>query len=706
MNSRTTNTRVSDSNTIRRGSRRLSTLTAACATALLLTAGVASAGLVLELNPANYNTGTRQWTISAGSMATDYFQCASWNPVSMTTKVYAGDGKSYKAIDFTANGTIMGGPLCPVSLGASNPRTMEAWCFQPTGANGDAQTILCLSRQGGPDNSNFAFVNSMYNRSIWAPPYIEGWDANNSVRAGKWVHLVASYDGTTLNLYVNGVPDKTGIARTFATESGGSMTIGMMRYKGDGPNTTPHSTDNADGWNAWRGWLGSIRVYDSARTAEEVAADYVLGVNYGEVGTSQPKITASVSGGNGTITPSGAVYVVPGNNQTFNFTPSLGYEVSDIVVDGDDTVPLATSYTFTGVTSDHTIEVSFAELPKQWVSGKVTDGTAGILGAKVFFKTSANAADTPTFTTNTVDAAGNYSMLLPPGNWYSTASEVHYFTPADTTYTVAASPVSVPDIVLTANPNWAVLFSLNTDDFSALADGDRIKKWQGFQSYETYNNEAPLLGPAVQIIDGVKWEKNVYSSYVNGPPPIHARADGFNIGTFASGMPAEGVTIVAVVKPEYKAMGGEPRGEIVDIFYGELYLAVKHENGEVMVCTRGYNQRMTGYFIPDGQKTILSLVVKPDGNVELFANGESKWTYSSGADYSSLLWHGTFDKITVGRNGYDGWSTFNGNIGDVYVYRIALDDRTRQTLQGNLAIKFGIPGVPLPPPFGTVIQLF
>lgn len=653
---------------------------------LFLCASQAIAGLVFELNPADYDTVTRQWTISAGTMATDYFQCADWNPVSKTTKVYANDGKSYKAIDFTANGTIMGGPLCPASLGGANPRTIEAWCFQPSNANGDAMTILCLSRQAGPDNSNFAFVNSLYNRSIWASPYSLGWNASNAARSGNWVHLVASYDGTSINLFVNGVPDKTGIAHTFATESGGSMTIGMMRHKTDGPNTTPHSTANADGWNAWRGWLGSIRVYDSARTAGEVAADYALGVNYGEVGTSQPKITASVSGGNGTITPSGTVYVVPGNNQTFNFTPSLGYEVSDIVVDGDDTVPLAPSYTFTSVTTDHTIAVSFAELPKQWVSGRVTDGTLGILGAKVYFKTSANAAVNPIFTTNTVDAAGNYSMLLPPGNWYTTATEIHYFTTNDTMFTVASSPLSVSDIVLTANPNWALLFSLNTSDFSAIADGARINTWQGFSAYGA---------PTVQVIDDIKWEKN---SYANG--------DGFNIGQYASGMPAEGVTIVAVVKPEYTAVGGEPRGEVVDIFYGELFLAVNHGNGEVIVCTRGYSQRNTGYIIPNGQKTILSLVVKPNGNVELFANGESKWTYASGANYTSLLWHGTFDKITVGRNGYDGWSTFNGNIGDVYVYKTTLDDRTRQTLQANLAVKFGIPGVPFPPPFGMVIRVY
>ena len=272
----------------RHGSPRfMSKVGALFAAALTLCGGLASAGLVLEVKPADYDTVSMQWPITAGTMATDYFQGSS-SAITIASKVYSGDGKGYKALDFTAAASIFGGPLCPPSLGGASPRSIEAWCYQPTDAVGDAMTILCLSRQGGPDNSNFAFVNSLFNRSIWAPPYIEGWNASNAARSGQWVHLAASYDGATLNLYVNGAPDKTGIAHTFATESGGSMTIGMMRWSAT-PVTTPQSTANADGWNAWRGYLGAIRVYDEARSATQIADDYALGVNYGEAVWSCPR---------------------------------------------------------------------------------------------------------------------------------------------------------------------------------------------------------------------------------------------------------------------------------------------------------------------------------------------------------------------------------------------------------------------------------
>lgn len=68
-------------------------------------------------------------------------------------------------------------------------------------------------------------------------------------------------------------------------------------------------------------------------------------------------ITAS-AGTNGAISPSGTVPVLYGSNQTFTFIPSAGYHVLNYSIDGVQN-PSATSYTFTNVTVNHTISVSF-----------------------------------------------------------------------------------------------------------------------------------------------------------------------------------------------------------------------------------------------------------------------------------------------------------------------------------------------------------
>jgi len=73
-------------------------------------------------------------------------------------------------------------------------------------------------------------------------------------------------------------------------------------------------------------------------------------------------ITASAGAG-GTISPSGAVQVSAGSNPTFQFIPDAGYEVLDVTVDGS-SVGSNTSYTFTNVSSNHTIAVTFKRAPQ------------------------------------------------------------------------------------------------------------------------------------------------------------------------------------------------------------------------------------------------------------------------------------------------------------------------------------------------------
>lgn len=69
-------------------------------------------------------------------------------------------------------------------------------------------------------------------------------------------------------------------------------------------------------------------------------------------------ITASAGTG-GSISPSGAVSVNQGANQSFTITPAMGYCIQGVMVDGSDAGPVA-SYTFTNVTADHTISATFA----------------------------------------------------------------------------------------------------------------------------------------------------------------------------------------------------------------------------------------------------------------------------------------------------------------------------------------------------------
>ena len=64
-------------------------------------------------------------------------------------------------------------------------------------------------------------------------------------------------------------------------------------------------------------------------------------------------------GANGAITPATAQTVTEGDDVSCTITPNAGYRVKDVKVDGT-SVGAVTSYEFTEVTGNHTIEATFA----------------------------------------------------------------------------------------------------------------------------------------------------------------------------------------------------------------------------------------------------------------------------------------------------------------------------------------------------------
>lgn len=89
--------------------------------------------------------------------------------------------------------------------------------------------------------------------------------------------------------------------------------------------------------------------------AEEVSVKAI----YEAVPVTEYTITAT-AGANGTISPNGAVRVTAGGSQTFTISPSSGYVIDSLKVDGLE-VTAATSYTFSDINANHTIEAAFKQ---------------------------------------------------------------------------------------------------------------------------------------------------------------------------------------------------------------------------------------------------------------------------------------------------------------------------------------------------------
>jgi hypothetical protein len=106
-------------------------------------------------------------------------------------------------------------------------------------------------------------------------------------------------------------------------------------------------TEGATYYYVVRAYVGSDESGDSNEVSYQVPA-------------AQPEIhtISASSGSNGSISPSGRIDVNDGDSQTFIFTPNTGYQVADVMVDGS-SVGAVQSYTFSNVTKDCTISVTF-----------------------------------------------------------------------------------------------------------------------------------------------------------------------------------------------------------------------------------------------------------------------------------------------------------------------------------------------------------
>jgi hypothetical protein len=218
------------------------------------------------------------------------------------------------------------------------------------------------------------------------------------------------------------------------------------------------------------------------------------------------------------------------------------------------------------------------------------------------------------------------------------------------------------------------MFALSTD---TLATNGVIDAWDAYApgGFSAFG----IASPEAALINGSTWTENLYND-----------TDGFGVISSTDPIPCSGATIVAAVKPIRNGIGTSWTS-IVDCFYNDLVLGMKNDTGELIVFRKG-TQYNTGAFIPNGQETVLSLVVQSNGSFILYANGSqlySRSLVSGGYTQITPGIHGFMHDITVGRNGPDGWTTFNGYIGDVYLYPTALSTTDREQLESLVRTKFG-----------------
>jgi hypothetical protein len=220
--------------------------------------------------------------------------------------------------------------------------------------------------------------------------------------------------------------------------------------------------------------------------------------------TAKTYTISASAGANGSITPNGNTTVSHGGAQAYTITPANGYVVAQVTVDGM-SVGAVTSYVFTNVVANHTINATFqlaeCEAPSYLYATHIDSTSAELHWSHPTATTFNIQYKTPTGNLTSVSAVSGNSYLLTG------------LTPA-TTYLWQVQAICAGNNL----SDWANLMSFQTDNTTIDETGiedlvkNNIKVYAEHQNVHILNN-AGMNIENVRIFDA--YGKLIYSGAVN-----------------------------------------------------------------------------------------------------------------------------------------------------------------------------------------------
>jgi hypothetical protein len=218
--------------------------------------------------PPVYVTGGLVFYVDAGNTASYPGSGSIWYDLSPSrlnvtlygSPTYSSTNGGY--IAFTPSSSQYGGTT--VSYNTTLTRwTTEAWHYFTNVTAGNLAAIICKTYGG---DVNFALgspVGGAGGKNLAAAYYAGTWYNTSStytLPSVGWYHLVGTYDGTNLKLYVNNVLTQTQASSQTPGLGGGLIHL-MRRW---------------DTGDYWGGYLGIARVYNRALSESEISKNYAV----------------------------------------------------------------------------------------------------------------------------------------------------------------------------------------------------------------------------------------------------------------------------------------------------------------------------------------------------------------------------------------------------------------------------------------------
>ena len=218
------------------------------------------------------------------------------------------------------------------SLSDLSTWTIEVWHYYDGTNTGSAPCIVTEQYPGSTSNINYSLGWNTTANFINTAFFDGGWEISGgyTLTAGNWYHIVGTYDGYNLNMYVNNnlVAHNTYVGNPISSQGG---IILMRRW------------DNPEFWG---GKLGIVNVYDDAINDSRIAANWNANKERFGLAAWPSGLTArysanSYSGGNTLPDLSGNGFDMTLVNPSFNSSGTKYFNASqstDFIIPGNTTI--------------------------------------------------------------------------------------------------------------------------------------------------------------------------------------------------------------------------------------------------------------------------------------------------------------------------------------------------------------------------------
>lgn len=168
-----------------------------------------------------------------------------------------------------------------------------------------------------------------------------------TISSGRWSHVAITSNGNSMTLYINGLPEKTiSAGAAISNFTTPEFILGQATVTG----------------SHFSGQINDVVLFDHVLSDNEIAQ--LSGMVYSFSSSAEP---------GGSISPAGTISASAGSNITYTITPSTGFRVSDVIVDGS-SVGSVSTYTFTNISSGHTITASFVPTATHTITSTAGSG--------------------------------------------------------------------------------------------------------------------------------------------------------------------------------------------------------------------------------------------------------------------------------------------------------------------------------------------